>query len=196
MNIRMERAFTPAHEEAVTGLILGRAAWLGQNKDTRQWQQAWPDEKGRAARIREGITGGHTYVGWAEGEIVLTATIYLLGNPKLWTAEERETVAVYLHRLVVRDDYAGQKLGGELIDWAAKLGYWLSEGQAELIRLDAWSDNEDLHTYYEAKGFRLVDVLEEKDEDAMGEIYDCPSGAKFERVLDPGVSTERLGDIS
>ncbi|HXA62406.1 MAG TPA: hypothetical protein VNW94_24925, partial [Streptosporangiaceae bacterium] len=43
------------------------------------------------------------------------------------------------------------------------------------IRIDVWTDNDDLHRYYEAQGFTFVDDRETPDR--------CPSGSLFQKPI-------------
>ncbi|XRQ03896.1 GNAT family N-acetyltransferase [Actinomadura welshii] len=93
-----------------------------------------------------------------------------------WTnsTTSSETEAVYLHRLVIHRDYAGRGLGAELIDWAGRKGA-SRQRNAELIRIDVWTDNTELHEYYRRQGFTDVAIRTTSD--------NTPSGALFEKPL-------------
>ena len=172
---------TSDDQEVVTGLIEDRADWLRTHKNTTQWQTPWPDAKGRYHRIRDGLLRGRTWIVWDHSRPIATVTIYLDPSPELWTEIDRKTEAIYLHRLVVHRDYKGTGLGAELINWAVKKGTRLNR-HAEVVRLDAWTDNTELHAYYLRQGFRFVGYRTTKD--------NSPSGALFEKPVLPALQAD------
>ena len=172
---------SPADQEIVTGLIEDRADWLRTCKNTTQWRAPWPDAKGRYLRIRDGLLRGCTWIAWDDSRPIATVTIYLDASPELWTEVERKTDAVYLHRLVVHRDYKGTGMGAELINWAVKKGKSLNP-YAEVVRLDAWSDNTELHSYYRRQGFEFIEIRTTQD--------DCPSGALFQKPVLPALRAD------
>ncbi|HEY3687775.1 MAG TPA: GNAT family N-acetyltransferase [Streptosporangiaceae bacterium] len=164
--------------DGILGLIAGASAWLA-GKGTDQWQRPWPDRPARDARIRAAIRAGKTWV-LADGDVaVATLTADWQGYParglpELWSPEECAEPAVYAHRMAVRRgaEYQGRGFGGQLLDTVGRLG--LCAYGAEHVRLDAWSTNYDLHTYYKGRGFDLVRIYDEEE-------IDCPSGALFQK---------------
>jgi GNAT superfamily N-acetyltransferase len=138
---------------AIIGFIDEAATWLA-DKGTDQWATPWPDEAQRDDRVRRGIDDGCTWMLQDDGRTVGTISCRAEGNPKLWTAAERDEPALYVSRLIVCREYGGQGLGHELFDWAGK---WAS-GQygARWIRIDVWTTNFLLHDYYEKRGFQFV----------------------------------------
>ncbi|NKZ04877.1 GNAT family N-acetyltransferase [Actinomadura latina] len=125
-------------------------------------------------RVNEALANGETWL-LSDGERAIgTVSIKTMGHEELWTAEERETEAVYLHRLVIHRDYAGTGLGAELIDWAGREGA-LRQRNAELVRIDVWTDNHALHDYYRGLGFQDVAIRDTSDR--------TPSGALFQKPL-------------
>lgn len=145
---------------AVTGdlklvlyMIDGAADWL-RTKDTDQWAKPWPSPKKRDDRVKRGLAGGATWIVEDDGIPVATITCEPGANPVGWTTWEQGEPTVYVSRLVVNRDYAGQGIGAELINWA---GLWARRQYgAQWIRIDVWTNNIALHHYYEKLGFWFV----------------------------------------
>lgn len=170
-HIRLAR---PDELEGVLGLIDHAARWLREEKNTTQWARPWPSPDDRTKRVYEALINRETWLLF-DGELPIgTVSIRLIGHEELWTPEERRTEAVYLHRLVIRRDHAGRGLGAELIDWAGRKGA-SQQKNAELIRIDVWTDNTELHAYYRRQGFQDVAIRETSDH--------TPSGALFQKPL-------------
>ncbi|MFB4310824.1 GNAT family N-acetyltransferase [Actinomadura sp. GTD37] len=169
------RPARPDELDVVLGLIDHAAAWLRAEKATTQWAAPWPSPDGRLKRVNEALITGETWLLFDAERPIGTVSIKTMGQEELWTAQERETEAVYLHRLVIHRDYKGKGLGAELIDWAGRAGAACQE-RAELIRIDVWTDNTALHAYYLGLGFEKVATRETSDR--------TPSGALFQRPLD------------
>lgn len=188
--------------DVVLGLIDGAAAWLRAEKPaTRQWNRPWPNPDERRKRVYEGLLNAETWLLFEEGpgtdpadpdpadpdpldpHPIGTVTIKLIGHEELWTVREREIDAVYLHRLVIERGHAGTGLGAELIDWAGRKGRSMLP-TAELIRIDVWSDNAELHGYYKEQGFQHIGTRTTSDR--------SPSGAVFEKPIGPEPAVPRI----
>lgn len=65
---------------------------------------------------------------------------------------------MFVNKLTVAREYAGQDLGGRLLDWA---GDRAQRAGARWLRLDAWTTNEGLQQYYLAHGFTHVRTVRE-----------------------------------
>jgi GNAT superfamily N-acetyltransferase len=162
---------------AVIGLFDRAAAWL-RAKGTRQWARPWPDLAGRDARIAQGVQRGHTWL-LENGTVPAgTVTFSRQGNEngqELWRPGELLEPAAYLGRLIVDRPFAGQGTGARLIDW---VGQRASTGWgARWIRIDVWSDNDDLHAYYKRQGFHYLRTCEFEDP------WKYPSGALFQKPV-------------
>ncbi|HEY8479332.1 MAG TPA: GNAT family N-acetyltransferase [Spirillospora sp.] len=177
------RIARPDELDTVLGLIDHAAEWLRTEKNTTQWARPWPNPDERRKRVHEALLNRETWLLFDEDRAIGTVSIRLIGHEELWTPEEREIEAVYLHRLVIHRDYAGIGLGAELIDWAGRKGA-SQQRKAELIRIDVWTDNTELHDYYRRQGFRDVAVRTTSD--------GTPSGALFDRPLDTVRDTARI----
>lgn len=166
-------------QEVVIDLIEHAATWLREKKYTDQWRRPWPDREGRDARVRDGLLRGRTWIALDRTRPAATITIDTVGEPVLWTEVERKADAVYLHRLVVHRDYTGTGMGADLIRWAAKRGR-RDNPHADYVRLDAWSDNTELHDYYRRQGFELLGVRLAKEERPSAAVFQMPIGPALE----------------
>jgi predicted N-acetyltransferase YhbS len=157
----------------IIGLIDDAAQWLQTEKDSDQWQTPWPDEPSRDQRIYRGIKVGRTWMVENDDGLVATVSFGRGGNKKLWTQRERKQPAVYVSRLIVSRRHAGDRIGADLLDWAGQRGAhgW----DAELIRVDVWTANDELQAYYKRHGFTHVRTCQFKDP------WDYPSAALFQK---------------
>ncbi|MFF1323876.1 GNAT family N-acetyltransferase [Streptomyces chartreusis] len=146
---------TPAEPYDVAKLLAFReeaAAWLrGLGSD--QWSRPYPADK-LLATIKAGtvfmLRDGHTTAG--------TITLTPDAEDGLWTEEELAEPSMFVNKLTVAREYAGQNLGGRLLDWA---GDRALHAGARWVRLDAWTTNEALQRYYLEQGFTYVRTVRE-----------------------------------
>src|SRR5262245_52216128 len=144
------------------------SSWLA-HRGLDQWSSAWPTKDLMTKAIAAGIRAGEVFIVWDGSTPAATITVDQWANPDLWSAVEIEEPAIYVHRLIVARSYAGQRLGGELLDWA---GARASETGARWLRLDAWTTNHALQLYYVQQGFEHLRTVT---------LSHNPSGALFQR---------------
>ncbi|MEV7345579.1 GNAT family N-acetyltransferase [Streptomyces sp. NPDC093544] len=145
----------PAEPHDVAKLLAFReeaAEWLrGLGSD--QWSRPYPADK-LLATIEAGtvfmLRDGHT----------TAATITLTSDAEegLWTDHELAGPSMFVNKLTVAREYAGQNLGGRLLDWAGDRAH---RAGARWVRLDAWTANEALQRYYLGQGFTHVRTVRE-----------------------------------
>jgi GNAT superfamily N-acetyltransferase len=124
--------------------------------------------------VRRGIKGGLTWmVEDHRGSLVGTVTYRGKGNRKLWTRRELREPAVYVSRLIVAREHAGEHIGSALLDWAGQRGR--EQWDAASTRVDVWTTNEGLHAYYLRNGFSHLRTREFKDS------WEYPSAALFQK---------------
>jgi GNAT superfamily N-acetyltransferase len=166
--------------DIIVDLIDAAAAWL-RTKNTDQWAQPWPSREDRDWRIRQDLISGNTWIAWYDGTPAATITADSVPNP-IWPMETQRDPAVYARRLVVSRTFAGRGLGATLLDWAglrARRHYG-----ARWIRVDVWTTNTALHTYFRRQGFEICGFPE-----ASGHY---PSAALFQKAtkaIRPAVDT-------
>lgn len=158
----------------ILAMIDEAADWL-ETKGTDQWARPWPSQASRDERIRRGLKKKKTWMVEMDGLPVATVTLRRHGNRRLWTWMERRKRSVYLSRLVVRRDFAGQSIGAHLIDWAGVRGR--RDWRAHWIRIDVWTTNGALHNYYEKRGFRS------HGNQRPAKINNYPSAALFQKPV-------------
>lgn len=176
------RVAAPGQLGVVFGLLDDASRWL-RTKNTDQWSRPWPDENGRAERVRACVEDGRTLLIWDGGEPVATVSVDDRPDTHLWTPAECAEPALYLRRLAVRRDHAGLGLGAEVLDW---MGTRAALRAARWIRVDVWTTNVDLHAYYVRQGFDLVRIEA---------LPGYPSGALFQRAAGRR-PTPRLRQVS
>ncbi|MFJ9905050.1 GNAT family N-acetyltransferase [Streptomyces sp. NPDC101152] len=128
------------------------AAWL-RDLGSDQWSRPYPADK-LLATIEAGtvfmLRDGHTTAG--------TITLTPDAEDGLWTDEELTEPSMFVNKLTVAREYAGQNLGGRLLDWA---GDRARRAGARWVRLDAWTTNDALQRYYLQQGFTHVRTVRE-----------------------------------
>lgn len=133
------------------------ATWLA-DRNIDLWQSPLPPER---------------LIGWIETDEVLVqrdrgrivGTVALLDrDPDMWGDDT--TPATYVHLLMIDRSYAGQDLGGRILERVE--GIARTHG-AHYVRLDAGADLERLQRWYDAQGFERVTTRSLAD---GGETFD------------------------
>ncbi|MFI1681749.1 GNAT family N-acetyltransferase [Streptomyces sp. NPDC020607] len=123
------------------------AAWISR-LGSDQWSRPYPAE-----RLLKTIEQGTVFMLRDGGKTAGTITLTPDAEEGLWTEEELAEPSLFVNKLTVSRDYAGENWGGRLLDWASSRGY---RAGAKWIRLDAWTTNEPLQRYYLDQGFQHV----------------------------------------
>ena len=160
---------TPACPEDLAVILAMRqeaSDWL-HARGIDQWRRPWPNREAMLNRIAASIAAGETWMIYDDsGNAAATIAVDEFADPQLWTPEEIAQPSMYLHRFIVRRAYAG--IGAEILNWAS--AYAARQGK-HWVRVDVWTHNTALHTYYRRHGFQHVRTIES----------DYPSGALFQR---------------
>jgi ribosomal protein S18 acetylase RimI-like enzyme len=171
---------------------------------TDQWSTDWPDESGRRRidRVMSSIKEGKTWLAEFRSRdaslpgmiAAATVTVEDKGSATVWTPTELTVSrAVYLGRLVVAQGLAGFHIGAAITDWVGRRG--AKRCDADKIRIEVWTDNKALHTYYEKRGFEYAGLAPDPDYPARQRYerdtsYDTGLGPF---ILDPELSSSSLG---
>ncbi|HEU5419260.1 MAG TPA: GNAT family N-acetyltransferase [Streptosporangiaceae bacterium] len=179
------RLATPADLPLILRMIDEAAEWL-RTQDTDQWATPWPSREERDARIVRGLLSARTWIAEDYQVPVGTVTCSPEGDAELWTPAELREPAAYMSRLIVSRKFAGTGAGSQLTDWAGARAR--AEYGAQSLRIDVWTTNERLHSYYARHGFRFLRVCPDPD---------YPSGALFSKptISIPGTAGSLLWEI-
>jgi GNAT superfamily N-acetyltransferase len=157
------------------------AEWVARKNGSTQWSTPLDTELA-LARIEQGATVMAMLE--PDGEPVATRSVLPTGDPALWTAEELAVPARYLAKFTVDRRYAGRGIGTLLTDWARRRAH---RAGAEVVRLDAWTDNPGLHAYHRGYGWRQVRTVPGP---VSGVLFEMPV---LTDPFDPAV--REVGDI-
>ncbi|WP_424858113.1 GNAT family N-acetyltransferase [Streptomyces sp. SAI-170] len=137
----------PCDVDVLLAFRADAAAWLSQ-LGSDQWQRPYPVE-----RLLASVEAGAVFM-VKDGELTAaTITLSPESEEGLWTAKELAEPSLFLAKLSVAHTHARQNLGGRLLDWAGDRAW---RAGAEWLRLDAWTTNTALQTYYLRQGFEHV----------------------------------------
>lgn len=128
------------------------AAWLSA-LGSDQWRRPYP-----ADRLLATIEAGTVFMVRDGDATAATITLTPDAEEGLWTDGELAEPSMFVNKLTVTRTYAGNDLGGRLLDWAGDRAY---RSGAKWLRLDAWTTNEPLQRYYLDHGFEYVRTVTE-----------------------------------
>ena len=128
------------------------ASWLSA-LGTDQWSRPYP-----ADRLLATIEAGTVFMVRDGEAAAATITLTPEAEKGLWSEEELGEPSMFINKFTVSREYAGQNLGGRLLDWAGDRAF---RSSAKWLRLDAWTTNEALQRYYLRQGFEHVRTLRE-----------------------------------
>jgi GNAT superfamily N-acetyltransferase len=128
----------------VSQILLEAARWLGG-----RGIPLWRDDDLAPGTIRADVETGLYHIAWCEGDPAGTFR-YQLDDPVCWP-DAAAGDAAYVHRLAVRRQYAGGRLSGAMLQWAADQTRRLG---CRLLRLDCDASRPSLRAIYERFGFR------------------------------------------
>lgn len=117
-----------------------------------------PDEAALRAFLLERLEADAiVLISEADGD----ATGYLLAelSARPTTPFRYESKTLYVHHIAVDPDSQRRGVGSRLLAEAVAIGR--AEG-VDAVRLDSWSFNQDAHAFFEAQGFKPVNVVFER----------------------------------
>ena len=112
------------------------------------WKNPPPD---KIHWVEQGILNGEFFFTQNEGGETLGMVRVLQEDILYWGKQEEK--AVYVHSLVVREQFEGHGIGKMVLQ---KIEYDAKNNNCRYVRLDADSKNPKLCAYYENLGFELV----------------------------------------
>jgi GNAT superfamily N-acetyltransferase len=163
---------TAADLDDVLDILNETARWLA-SRGINQWRvEGFPREL-----VADDIARGQVYIARRERRAVGTFTL-MWSDELFWPGAEDE--AGYIHRIAVRREARG--LGVELLMFAEHVT--ASTGRT-LLRLDCFSGNHTLCSYYEQAGFvRVADIeLDARDDDTVPESNRRFIARQYEKSL-------------
>ncbi|WP_331752966.1 GNAT family N-acetyltransferase (plasmid) [Streptomyces sp. NBC_00637] len=153
------------------------AAWLaGQGSD--QWSTPYPEEL-----LRQSIAAGEVFLvhDLVSTDPVATVTLDAKADPVLWTPEEIQEPALYVHKLTVACPGSRRGLGSRILDWC---GDQAARTGARWLRLDAWTTNTRLHAYYRAQAFTHVRTVYADEAYGSGWVAQRPAAISRTSLFD------------
>ncbi|MFE1909639.1 GNAT family N-acetyltransferase [Streptomyces anandii] len=138
---------TPGDLEQLLAFRVEAASWISA-LGSDQWRRPYP-----ADRLLATIESGTVFMLRDGEQTAGTITLTPEAEEGLWTDEELAEPSMFVNKLTVSRDYAGQNLGGRLLEWAGDRAY---RSAAKWLRLDAWTTNARLQRYYLDQGFQHV----------------------------------------
>ena len=162
------RRAEPEEHAPVMGLLEEVTRWLTA-RGIDQWQdrmEIW------SPRVAASIGRGEVWVLVRQDDERLVGTLTLddQPDPDFWH-DSSDVAARYLHKLAVRRDVAGRELGRLLLDWARDRA---ARENAQVVRLDAWRSNPQLHAYYRNRGWTQVRTVD-LDHRRSGALFSAPA---------------------
>ncbi|WP_329304203.1 GNAT family N-acetyltransferase [Streptomyces sp. NBC_00659] len=128
------------------------ASWLSR-LGSDQWSRPYP-----ADRLLATIEAGTVFM-VRDGEApAATITLTSEAEDGLWSDDELNEPSMFVNKLTVSREHAGQDIGGRLLDWAGDRAY---RSAAKWLRLDAWTANDALQRYYLRHRFEHVRTVAE-----------------------------------
>ncbi|MFF2080594.1 GNAT family N-acetyltransferase [Kitasatospora sp. NPDC058162] len=161
----------------LTQFRVDAATWLAA-LGSDQWSTPFPSD-----HIAQSIQSGEVFVVRESADaddLAATITLDDAADPLLWTPQERQDKALYVHKLTVDRRFTGLNLGTRLLDWA---GDRAARHGAHWLRLDAWTSNTRLQQYYAERGFQHVRTVHDPEVGGSGWVAQRPA-APAEHGLD------------
>lgn len=176
MNIHIRPA-VPEDLKVLVAMRQERISWLAE-RGSDQWQVGLTVD-GFADRVAASIAANQTYVAVDENhEVIGTIAVDKWTNPDLWSETELAE-SVIVHRMITWPRATNSGIGAVLLKHANKIALNLG---CPWVRLDAWTNNTDLHAYYQRAGFRHVRTVDG---------HKSKSTALFERQAGVSMTTIR-----
>ncbi len=138
----------PEEASIAIEILQDAARWL-ISRNIPSWQP-----ESLPAKIIPAVARGEVFVLKQKQEAL--ATISLQWSDEFYWGKQPDD-AGYVHKLAVRRDFAGQKLGEYLLQWAEAQ---IQARGRPYVRLDCERDNPIINRYYQGAGFKLCGAKE------------------------------------
>jgi ribosomal protein S18 acetylase RimI-like enzyme len=150
----------PGDLDRYVGLLEELADWL-ESRGIKQWPRGRVNLN--VQYFQGSIARQEVQLAFVGDELAGTLRL-LMTDPIVWP-EFTGNDAVYVYNLGVRRAWAGQQLGGRLLDWSERRAAALGR---HFVRLDCMHDNAFLRGYYERKGFVWRGQVDARYPDPVG----------------------------
>ncbi len=114
----------------------------------------WKPEQFTRERLQDAYDEPVYYGCFAEGSPI--GGFILIEHDERYWPEERGSDALYIHKLFVKDEFAGMGIADAMLDWIAELG---AKRRKTFLRLDFDPDREYLVKLYARNGFAVIEIM-------------------------------------
>lgn len=157
----------------VLGLLRESAREL-QRKGIEQWLVWLDPDEDKIKWIQEGFENGEFFALESNGHL---AGMYRLSFSDLLYWGAQETASGYIHSLIIRPEFAGQRLGETVLNY---LEEQLAGEGYPFLRLDCNASNQKLCAYYERQGFKIAG--QKQMPHSLNNLYEKPLRTKRDQV--------------
>ncbi len=84
-------------------------------------------------------------------------------DPIIWREKDKGD-AIYLHRIVVNQNYKRQRQFDKILCWVVD---YAKQKKLNFIRMDTWADNPGILAYYQSFGFKLLENYNTPDTEEL-----------------------------
>ena len=169
MSITIRLAAAADLDDVLT-LLNETSAWL-KSRGLNQWGNGFGPE-----RIGPMVNRREVYIVHDGDTPIATAAASMEGDTDFWTPAELDDNAIYLSKVTVARDRTGEGLGEMLFRWLVDRA---ARDGIDLVRLDAWRTNGDLHAYYEQTGWTYLRTVE-REHRRSGALFQKPAALDTE----------------
>jgi GNAT superfamily N-acetyltransferase len=150
--------------DTVLAILDEAATWLQENGIPGLWK---PGGFSRQTFLDQ-ISQEEVYIGWLDGKAVGTFVLQW-SDPLFWGA--RPPDAGYLHKLAIRPECHGRRIGLQMLRWAENKTRTMEK---KFLRLDCAAEDMKIRRYYEREGFAYRgDIVEPR---GRASLYEKPLG--------------------
>lgn len=130
--------------QTLLDLMLGRAQWLA-----RIGKPMWNPDNLEPTRFEQMYPGYAPYL-IKQSDQIAGGFVLLRQDRFLWSAAENEQSAYYIHKLVIKPEFAGRGIAKQALTCIRQMA---EQEDKQYLRLDCYGDRENLVKLYEDSGF-------------------------------------------